>query len=137
MIGRAWDRILSLGGSEDLDQTSWHDQLGREVRIRDVERLTLARFGVGQLGSFYVRFFRMGFNGVLFPPLGVWVEEDHIAFHWWQRPDEHWGPDEAAALIELLDELRAGAPDARLTIEWDITSKGFVIAAEAYLASIA
>ena len=100
------------------EQTFWDRELSQHRPLGEVP--AAAELVIhGRADSFHHCLHAIEAGGVELPPLGVFVFEDQIELDY--DPNDSWGWNEVAGLLELLLEIAEIAPGARFSLDDEVT----------------
>jgi hypothetical protein len=132
-VGLITRRLLrDVGSIEPSATIGIFDKDGNEV---DPSEALAGNQFAPRVAEFHGRLDRVIVGTVSLPTLGFNVWADSVTMYWWVGGDADWNPEQAAAFAELIGELKALAPQARLELEWKDDERRFFRAVDAYLAA--
>jgi len=135
-VKHLWDHVSARASSFGDDPTIYFDgdtPSDPPALFEAVERL-LAGEGVSGVSP---RLKGVRSHGELLPDLFPEVYSDAFGIYWWfGHPEDDWNPATASALAELLGELRAFVPGARLELEHSDDPDKLWQPISAYLSSV-
>ena len=109
--------LRSRSRREFGEQTFWDRELGQERRLSDVPHAAELVIR-GRADSFRHCLHAIEADGVELPPLGIFVFEDEIELDY--DPNDSWGWNEIAGLLQLLLEIADIAPSARISLDDEV-----------------
>jgi hypothetical protein len=118
-VAAVFDFIRSRAAVK-ADTLFWHRALNREERL-DAHPDAATLVAEGQADAFHFLASGLSFHGVVLPDLGVFVCPDEVALDY--RMGKEWGEPQMLALFELLRQLAALDPGARVRYDRHVLPK--------------
>lgn len=112
--------LRSRSRREFGEQTFWDRELAQDRKLDDVPEAAELVIR-GHADSFHHCLHAIEVGGVELPPLGIFVFDDEIELDY--DPSDAWGWNEIAGLFELLLEIAQIAPEARISLDDEVSPR--------------
>jgi hypothetical protein len=133
-VERLWQLLRSRADPIDPTAEAWDEDAERPVNLVEALAAGAVAFSA-RCRADIIGLSGISSSGVKLPVLGISLWESGVSLYWWVGDEDlGWRADTAAALAELIGELRELVPHATVQVEGGAEADEFWLAIDEYLA---